>query len=492
MNKLLFIPCCIIILSLLTSSCTFDKPDITTPNIVIIFCDDMGYGDIGAYGAKGYETPNLDNLACNGLRFTDFLSAHGACSASRTALLTGCYANRLNMPQVFNPNSQTGINPDEMTIAELLRQKGYATGIFGKWHLGDLEPFLPLQHGFDEYLGIPYSNDMWPVDYDGGPITEESINPNKANYPPLPLVENNEIIEYLEGLEEQDRLTTRYTERAVSFIEKHKDEPFFLYVPHSMVHVPLGVSDKFRGKSRQGMFGDVVMEIDWSVGEIMKALEENGLVENTLVIFTSDNGPWLNYGNHAGSTGGLKEGKGTSMEGGVREPCIMHWPALIEPGQISNRLASTIDILPTIAEITGTQLPDHKIDGVSILSILRGDKDAEPRKSFYYYYHSNNLEGVRMGQWKLVFPHDHRSYENVLPGNDGFPGPYSQGKAEYALYNLRRDPGERYDVKEQHPEIVAAMEKLAEQARTDIGDNLTGREGKNRRPRGRINEDNKQ
>ncbi|MFO7852482.1 MAG: sulfatase family protein [Bacteroidota bacterium] len=467
-------------------SCQDEKPDISTPNVVIVFCDDMGYGDLGTYGAKGYDTPNLDKLAVNGLRFTDFLSAHGACSGSRAALLTGCYANRLNMPQVFGPNSPTGINPDEMTIAELLKQKGYATGIFGKWHLGDLEPFLPLQHGFDEHLGLPYSNDMWPVDYDGGPVTEESLKPGKANYPPLPLIEDNEVIEYLESLEDQDRLTTRYTERAVSFIERHKDEPFFLYIPHSMPHVPLGVSDKFRGKSSQGMYGDVIMEIDWSVGEIIKALEKNALINNTLVIFTSDNGPWLNYGNHGGSTGGLKEGKGTSMEGGVREPCIMHWPAMIEPGQITNRLASTIDILPTLAEITGTQLPDHIIDGVSILPILRGDENAEPRKSFYYYYHNNDLEAVRMGQWKLVFPHDHRSYRDVLPGMDGFPGPYSRGRAQYALYNLRRDPGERYDVKEQHPEILAQMEKLAEKARTDLGDKLTGREGKNRRPRGRI------
>ncbi|MEE4213926.1 MAG: sulfatase [Bacteroidales bacterium] len=485
MKRFSYIILCVLPVFVL-NACKDYIPDITSPNIVIIFCDDMGYGDIGSYGATGYETPNLDRLAVNGLRFTDFLSAHGACSASRTALLTGCYANRLNMPQVFGPGSQTGINADEMTIAELLKQKGYATAVFGKWHLGDLEPFLPLQHGFDEYLGIPYSNDMWPVDYDGGPITENSVRPGKAGYPPLPLIEGNELIEYLEGLDDQDRLTTRYTERAVSFIGKHRDEPFFLYLPHSMPHVPLGVSDKFRGKSEQGLYGDVIMEIDWSLGEIVRALDENDLLENTLLIFTSDNGPWLNYGNHAGSTGGLKEGKGTSMEGGVREPCIMHWPAVITPGQLSNSLASTIDILPTIAEITGTQLPGHKIDGVSILPILRGDKDAKPRETFYYYYHSNNLEAVRMGQWKLVFPHDHRSYENVLPGNDGFPGPYSQGRAEYALYNLRRDPGERYDVKEQHPDILAEMEKLAEKAREDIGDNLTGREGKNRRQPGRT------
>ncbi|MBS0010530.1 MAG: sulfatase [Bacteroidales bacterium] len=475
-----------LLITVLLSSCDKNEPDHSTPNIVIIFCDDMGYGDIGSYGAKGFETPNLDNMAVEGMRFTDFLSAHGACSGSRAALLTGCYANRLNMPQVFGPNAQTGINPDETTIAELLKQKGYATAIFGKWHLGDLEPFLPLQHGFDEYLGIPYSNDMWPVDYDGSPVTEKSIKPGKANYPPLPLIEDNEVIEYLESLEDQDRLTTLYTGRAVSFIERHGNEPFFLYLPHSMPHVPLGVSDKFRGKSKQGMYGDVIMEIDWSVGEIISALDRNDLLENTLVIFTSDNGPWLNYGKHGGSSGGLKEGKGTSMEGGVREPCIIQWPAVIPAGTVTNSLASTIDILPTLADITGTQLPDHKIDGVSILPLLRGEKDAEPRKSFYYYYHNNSLEGVRMGSWKLVFPHTHRSYEKVLPGNDGFPGPYSQGRAEYALYDLRRDPGERYDVKEQYPEIVQELEELAEEARADMGDDLTGREGKNRRERGEM------
>ncbi|HKL66382.1 MAG TPA: sulfatase, partial [Bacteroidales bacterium] len=330
-KSLIIILCFLLFVSF--GSCRKNITNILTPNIIIIFCDDLGYGDLGTYGATGYTTPNLDRLSNNGIRFTNFLSAHGACSASRVALLTGCYANRLNMPQVFGPNSRTGINKNEMTIAELLKQKGYATAIYGKWHLGDKKPFLPLQHGFDEYFGIPYSNDMWPVDYDGGRITEESVKPSKANYPPLPLIEGNEVIEYLDGLEDQDRLTTRYTERAVDFISKHRDEPFFLYVPHSMPHVPLGVSEKFRGQSEQGLYGDVIMEIDWSVGEIMEALEENNLTESTLVIFTSDNGPWLNYGNHAGSTGGLKEGKGTSMEGGVREPAIMHWPAVIKPGQ---------------------------------------------------------------------------------------------------------------------------------------------------------------
>ena len=457
--------------------------DNSLPNIILIFADDLGYGDLASYGALDILTPNLDRMAREGMRFTNFLSAHGSCSASRAALLTGCYPSRISIPGVFNPNSRSGLNSNETTIAELLKQKGYATAVFGKWHLGHLEPFLPLQHGFDEYMGIPYSNDMWPVDYDGGPITENSVNPSKANYPPLPLIEGNEKIKELGSLADQDMLTTLYTERAVKFIEEHKDQPFFLYLPHSMVHVPLGVSDKFRGKSRQGLYGDVVMELDWSVGEILSTLERNNLIDNTLVIFTSDNGPWINYGNHAGSTGGLKEGKGTSMEGGVREPCIMHWPGIIPEGVIANQLASTIDILPTLAEITGTILPDHKIDGVSILPVLKGNNESGPRKSFYYYYESS-LEGVRQGSWKLVLAHPHRSYLNVLPANNGFPGPYSKGVADYALYDLRRDPGEQYNVLDLYPELVQQLEKIAAEAREDIGDRLTGYPGKNRRPAG--------
>ena len=261
-----------------------------------------------------------------------------------------------------------------------------------------------------------------------------------------------------------------------------------IYVPHSMPHVPLGVSDKFAGKSEQGMYGDVMMEIDWSVGEILKALKTNGLEENTLVIFTTDNGPWLNFGNHAGSTGGLREGKGTSFEGGQKVPCIIKWPGIVPEGVICNNMASTIDILPTLAEITSTQLPDHKIDGVSILSLLKGDFDANPRDNFLYYYRRNSLEAVRIDDWKMVFPHDHRSYEDVLPGNDGWPGPYKQGRAELALYDLRRDPGERYNVINLYPEIADNLQKFAQEARNDLGDDLTDNKGMNRRPIGRLTE----
>ena len=478
-------------ISFILFSCQSNKGDIKNnklPNVVIIFTDDQGYGDVGVYGARGYITPNLDEMASEGMRFTDFYSAQAVCSASRAGLLTGCYPNRIGVSGAFMPWAKVGINQDEVTIAELLKQKNYATGIFGKWHLGHHKQFLPLQHGFDEYFGIPYSNDMWPVNYDGKPVSDSAAAPNKFRHPPLPLIEGNEKIKEIHDLNGQNQLTTWYTQRAVQFIENHKDQPFFLYVPHSMPHVPLGVSEKFAGKSEQGMYGDVMMEIDWSVGEILKALKIHELEENTIVIFTTDNGPWLNFGNHAGSTGGLREGKGTSFEGGQKVPCIIKWPGIVPEGVICNNMASTIDILPTLAEITSTQLPDHKIDGVSILSLLKGDPDANPRDNLLYYYRRNSLEAVRIGDWKMVFPHDHRSYEDVLPGNDGWPGPYKQGRVELALYDLRRDPGERYNVIEQYPEMAENLQKFAEDARKDLGDDLTDSEGMNRRPIGRLKE----
>ncbi len=474
---------------LLLSNCSQSKQrDKTNPNVVLIFMDDMGYGDIGTYGAIDYETPNLDNLATQGMRFTNFYAAQAVCSASRAGLLTGCYPNRIGISGALMPWARIGISDEEMTIAQLLKQKGYATGMAGKWHLGDKLPFLPLQHGFDEYIGLPYSNDMWPVDFDGTPFTDKSSKSWKAKYPPLPLIDGNKKVKAIETLADQGSLTTLYTERAVDFIKRHKDKPFFYYLAHSMVHVPLGVSDKFKGKSKQGLFGDVMMEIDWSVGEVLKALKENGLEDNTIVIFTSDNGPWLNFGNHAGSTGGLREGKGTSWEGGQREPCIVRWPGVVPEGVICNKLSSTIDILPTLAEITGAKLPDHKIDGVSILSLWKGEKGASPRDHFYYYYGRNNLEGVRKDHWKLVLPHKYRSYEGVLPGKDGFPGPYAHDSTGLALYDLRRDPGEHYDVKEMNPDVVTDIMKIVQEAREDLGDDLTGNKGTGRRQPGRLKE----
>jgi arylsulfatase len=460
---------------------------IENPNFILIFMDDLGYGDIMPFGSINYETPHINKLAQEGMLFTNFYSVQAVCSASRAALLTGCYSNRIGISGALMPYSTIGLNQNEITIAELLKEKGYATSIFGKWHLGFQEKFLPLNHGFDTFLGLPYSNDMWPVDFDGNQITDTS-NWKKKSYPQLPLIKDFKKIDEIRTLEDQAKLTTLYTEKSVEFINNNKNNPFFLYIPHSMPHVPIAVSNKFRGKSSQGLYGDLMMEIDWSVGEIVKTLKENNLEENTLVIFTSDNGPWLNFGNHAGSTGGLREGKGTSFEGGQRVPTIMKWPKVISAGSISNKIAATIDVLPTIANIVSSNLPKHKIDGVDISPILEGRIDSNPRDHLYYYYGKNNLEAVRKDNWKLVFPHESRSYKNVLPKNDGHPGPYSKFTTEYALYNLRRDPGEEYNVKELYPEIVKELENLAEIARNDLGDNLNKRIGNNIREPGRIDD----
>jgi arylsulfatase A-like enzyme len=458
------------------------------PNVVLIFIDDMGYGDVACFGATQYNTPNIDRLASNGMRFTNFYVAQAVSSASRAGLLTGCYSNRVGISGALMPYDSIGINADEQLIPELLSPVGYRSAIVGKWHLGHLFQFLPLQNGFDEYFGLPYSNDMWPVDYDGKPATKDKAA-WLLRYPPLPLIRGNEKIKEINTLDDQAQLTTMYTEYAVDFINTNKDRPFFLYLAHSMVHVPLAVSDKFKGRSKQGLFGDVVMELDWSVGEVMKALKDNALTENTLVIFTTDNGPWLNFGNHAGSAGGLREGKGCSWEGGQRVPCIMSWPAKIPAGTICNNIASTIDILPTLCSIAGASLPEKRIDGVNILSLMEGDFDSNPRNVFYYYYRRNSLENVRKGQWKLVLPHTFRSYEGKLPGNDGWPGEYSSGKTGYALYDMRRDPGERYDVKELYPEIVDELKKLAADMRQDLGDENYNMPGINSRKPGSAKKD---
>ncbi|MDL2319514.1 sulfatase [Alistipes sp. OttesenSCG-928-B03] len=443
-------------------------------NFVVIHLDDMGYGDLTVTGATGYRTPNIDRLCAEGMRLTEFYASQAVSSASRAGLLTGCYPNRLGFAGALNPNSPVGLNPDEETIATLLREEGYATSAIGKWHLGDRVPFMPLNHGFDEYYGLLYSNDMWPW------------HPT-AKYPPLPLYEGNEVVNHDVRPEDQEMLTTQYTERAVKFIAEHRDGPFFLYLAHTMPHVPLYVSDKFRGKSQQGLYGDVMMELDWSVGEVLAALAENGIEDNTVVIFTSDNGPWINYGNHAGSTGGLREGKGTSFEGGQRVPFIIRWPGRVPAGVVSNQLAANIDILPTIASLAGARLPAKQIDGVDVSAIFFGDTDAEPREHLLYYYRDNHLEGVRNDRFKLVLPHVGRSYEGHLPGNDGQPG-YAPENVEVpmALYDLRRDPGERYDVQEQHPEVIEELMEVVEAARDDMGDKLTGRQGANRRPMVRI------
>lgn len=444
-------------------------------NIILINLDDVGYGDFSFNGAYGYTTPHIDRMASEGMRFTHFLAAQPISGASRAGLLTGCYPNRIGFAGAPGPGSDYGVHPEEMTMGELLKQKGYATAIYGKWHLGDAPEFMPLQNGFDEYYGLPYSNDMWPFHPQQGEV---------FNFPDLPTYDGNKIIGYNT---DQTKFTTDYTTRTVDFIKKNSKKPFFIYLAHSMPHVPLAVSDKFKGKSEQGLFGDVMMEIDWSVGEVLKTLRELGLEENTLIILTSDNGPWANYGNHAGSAGGLREAKATTFDGGNRIPCVAYWKGKIEPGTTCNKLASNIDLLPTFADITGAPLPKRKIDGVSILPLLRNEKDANPRKSFVYYFKKNDLEAVTDGMFKLVFPHVYTTYGAYAPGNDGQPGNLTNidlKKAE--LYDLRRDPGERYDVLAQYPEVALKLMKIADEYREELGDNLTRKKGSERREAGKT------
>jgi arylsulfatase len=388
------------------------------------------------------------------------------------------------MAGALGPRSETGLAHSEVTIAEMMKQKNYATAIIGKWHLGDNKAFLPLSQGFDEYLGIPYSNDMWPMDYDGSPAKPENY---KSKHPILPLIKDNDKIAEIKTLEDQSTLTGIYTDAAISFIKRNKNKPFFLYLAHSMPHVPINASKKFRGTSKQGLFGDVIQEIDDGIGRIMETLKSNGLDKNTIVIFTSDNGPWLNYGNHAGNPGGFREGKGTTYEGGHRVPFIVRWKGNIQSGQICNQLVSAIDIMPSIASICKLELPENKIDGVSLLSIFKGDMNATPRKNFLYYYRNNSLEAVRRDNWKLVFEHPSRSYLNQAPGKDGYPGNAPENiMMPYALYDLRRDPSEAYDVKNQNPLIVSELNKLAEEARKDLGDDIQNRKGEHVRPVGKL------
>ncbi|MEZ7914493.1 MAG: sulfatase [Macellibacteroides fermentans] len=442
------------------------------PNIIVILMDDMGYGDIGTQGAIGYETPNLDKMGNEGMRFTRFYSVQAVSGASRAGLLTGCYPNRIGFSGAPGPDAVTGINENESTMAEVLKQKGYACAAYGKWHLGHHTKFLPTHNGFDEYYGIPYSNDMWPHHPTG-------------TYPDLPLYEGDKVIAYNP---DQSQFTTNFTERAIQFIDKNKKRPFFIYLAHPMPHVPLFVSDKFKGKSKQGLYGDVIMEIDWSVGQILQKLRKEGLDENTLVVVTSDNGPWINYGNHAGSTGGLREGKGTSFEGGQRVPCLMQWKGTIPAGSVCNKLAVNIDLLPTFAHISGAAMPSHKTDGVNLFSLLQGDTKSTPRTSFLYYYRRNSLEAVSDGEFKLIFPHPTRTYEGFAPGNDGMPGRVDENKMleEKILIDLRRDPGERYNVLSQYPEAAGRLEQMANEAREDLGDDIQKKEGKNRRAIGTL------
>ena len=454
------------------------------PNFVVIFIDDMGYADIGPFGAEDYATPNLDRMAAQGMRFTDFQVSSAVCSASRSALLTGCYHTRVGITGALGPAAKIGIHEDEMTLAELCKQKGYATACYGKWHLGHHPKFLPTNHGFDEYYGLPYSNDMWP--YHPG-VRHLEMAERLKHWPHLPLLQGTTVINDQVTGDDQKLLTKQYTEHAVDFIKRHRDEPFLVYLPHSMVHVPLYVSDEFAGKSGAGLFGDVVMEVDWSVGQILNTLDELDLSDNTLVIFTTDNGPWLSYGEHAGSAGPLREGKGTMFEGGCRVPTLMRWSGRIPARATCDELAATIDIVPTIAALIDGNLPEHKIDGHDIRPLMLGQADAQSPHAYYYHYYDNRqLQAIRDRQWKLHFPHNYRTLSGREGGKDGIPVNYDGAEIGLALYDLKADPSEQHDVAAQHPDIVKRLQEAAEVAREDLGDRLTGRRGNGTRGPGRL------
>ncbi len=450
--------------------------DPSPPNIVIIFIDDQGYADIGPFGAVGYSTPNLDRMAQEGRKFTNFHVPQPICSASRAGLLTGCYPNRIGIVGALGPKDRHGLGPDEMTLAEMVKQKGYATGMAGKWHVGRPTQFLPTHRGFDEYFGLPYSNDMWPYHPEAKPGT----------YPPLPLIEGDRVLKESLSPEDQDELTTQYTERAVHFIEANKDRPFFFYLAHTMVHVPLHVSEKFRGKSGHGLYGDACQEVDWSVGEVLGTLRRLHLEQKTLVIYTSDNGPWLSYGDHAGSAGPLREGKGTQWEGGTREPCLMWWPGTLPAATATDTMLMTIDLFPTLAHLLDAKLPPHPIDGLDVWPIIAGTPGAaNPHPGYAFYYEENQLQAVTGGdgRWKLQFPHTYRTLGGRPGGHGGVPAKYEQRQVEHnELYDLQSDVGEAHDCAAEHPEVVAQLEAYAETVRADLGDALTHRVATGARP----------
>ena len=422
------------------------------PNYIVIFCDDLGYGDLGCYGSKKNRTPRIDQLAAEGMRFTDFYSSRPVCTPSRSSLMTGCYARRVGMHEDFTghwvliPRSRRGLNPKELTVAEALQEKGYATICIGKWHLGDQPQHLPTAHGCDEYYGIPYSNDMQSA---------------RRGDPPLPLVDEKTVIE---APANQATLTQRYTKRAVEFIEKNKARPFFLYLPHTFPHLPLFASKDFHGKSANGRYGDSVEEIDWSTGQIMDCLDRLKLSNDTVVIFTSDNG---SNGRNGGSNVPLSGAKGSTMEGGMRVPMIARWPGRIPAGSSCKELSTTMDFLPTFASISGAKLSGAKIDGFDISPLLLGKENATSPYEAFYYYRRRQLQAIRWGDWKWHLPLErtHPNWTTPKATGRGRPG---------RLYNLAKDLRERNNVLKDNPEVLTRMRKLAEQAGSKLGNDASG------------------
>ncbi len=428
------------------------------PNIVILFVDDLGYADIGPFGATKQKTPNLDRMAREGMKLTSFYAAP-VCSVSRAQLMTGCYGARISVPGVYPPGSKNGLHPQERTIAEHLKENGYATQIVGKWHLGDQPSFLPTRQGFDHYLGIPYSNDMQKTARDSGQRV-------------VPLLRDDKVVELLTE-EDQTLIEERYTEEAVSFIRASKDRPFFLYFPHTAVHTPIHPGKAFQGRSQNGRFGDWVEEVDWSVGRVLDTLRELKLDQNTLVVFTSDNGPWLVKGEDGGSALPLRGGKGSTWEGGVREPSLAWWPSKIAPGSVCDAVAGTIDLLPTCVKLAGGTVPAEPIiDGRDISPLLFG-QTKESQREAHYYFSSYNLQAVRQGPWKLALTQQSESLSKGIA---------TDAKINPRLYNLDDEIGEQTNLADKHPEIVAKLQSLATRMSEDIG----GNQPKSRRPAGEV------
>jgi arylsulfatase A-like enzyme len=450
-----------------------------TPNIILVVADDLGYGDLSCFGATHYRTPNLDRLATEGTRFTSYYVSSPVCSASRAALMTGCYHERVGITGALGPASKQGLSPDEVTLAEICRQRGYATAAIGKWHLGLPARFLPLQQGFDEYYGLPYSNDMWPYHPS---VRDLPIEDRLKRWPPLPMIEGNRIVDPEVTPEEQQQLTTSYTNRAIDFIERHAASPFFLYLAHSMPHVPLFVSPAGRGKSGAGLFADVVTELDESMGRILETLHRTGIDDRTMVLFTSDNGPWLSYGAHAGSAGGLREGKGTCWEGGIRVPFLARWPGRIPAGTVNAESVISIDLLPTIARLVGAELPVQRIDGLDIWPLLSGLPGAKtPHEALFFYYLTDQLQAMRSGKWKLILRHRYRTFAGKTGRDDGLPVEYDQVDTGLQLFDLDADAAETTDLAASHPEVVEELLRKVDAMRADLGDQLTKTAGSGRR-----------
>jgi arylsulfatase A len=437
-----------------------DGKPASNPNFVVILIDDLGYGDIGPFGSKLNRTPNLDRMASEGMKLTSFYAAP-VCTPSRAQMMTGCYAKRVSMPRVIFPSCPTGLSAREHTIASLLKQQGYATMAIGKWHLGDQPEFLPTRRGFDHYLGLPYSNDMGPLA--NAPSNKKKKNADAQPRPPLPLLRDGKVIE---APADQDTLTARYTEEAVRFIASNRDHPFFLYFPHNAVHVPLHPGAAFKGKSGNGTYGDWVEEVDWSVGRVLDTLRNLKLAERTLVLFTSDNGPWLTQGSKGGVAGPLHGGKGTTWEGGMREPTIAWWPGRIPAHSACDAPAGEIDVLPTLVKLAGGQVPaDRKIDGKDIWPLLSGQSKTSPHEALFYFS-ALKLEAVRSGPWKLA----------VAPQGTGRPKDAAEPVPHDGprLYNLDTDIGELEDVAASHPHVVARLQKLVRDMDADLGESGEG------------------